>query len=89
MSTYVLSYPLRKRRGGIKLGEEEQNDESDSDDGVSGERGDKKEEKEKKQIQEKARVDDLWASFKQDVGSKVTTSGDSIPTSVSSKARCL
>ena len=56
---------------------------------MSGERGDKEEEEEKKQIQEKTRVDDLWASFKQDVGPKVTTSGDSIPTSVSSKARCL
>lgn len=77
-----VCYRKRKRkitrsRRGLPEEEEEEGEESgDQEGGVS------KEDEEEKKAKEKARLDDLWASFKQDVAASHKK-----PTSTHSKAR--
>ena len=65
----------------------------DGEDEEGEEEGEEEEEEkgeEERQIKEKARVDDLWASFKRDTATSIPKQdGDTSTTSICSKARWL
>ena len=67
----------RKRRGGAHSKEAPDNSDHSEGEGVEEE----EEEEEEKEERKRARIDDLWASFKQNTGTKTHSATDT-------KARC-
>ena len=95
--THAWTHTHRKRRRVIKLKRDSDSDsvERYSDVEDVEEEGEEEEEEEEKgekerQIKEKARVDDLWASFKRDTATSIPKQdGDTSTASICSKARWL